>query len=107
MRTPVSRNRFLGLSCLHTNKVASFVELWLSHGERTHLSHALEMAILRECKDLGLSEKNVVISNGPANNFLTIGSDIRPSIFSPLGGLAPQLPPELTGDSFAFFRCRA
>ena len=99
-----SRRDILRPILLHTNQVGSFVELWLSHGERVHLSHALEMAIHRECSALGFEAKEVVIANGPANNFATIGTDIRPAVFKPLGPLAPSLPAELEAQSFAFFQ---
>src|SRR5437879_1029253 len=42
-----SRRQVLRPLLLHTNSVSSFTELWLSHGDRVHLSHALEMAIRR------------------------------------------------------------
>lgn len=88
----------------HVMSAASFVESWLSHGDRLDLSLNLHEAIRRECDLLNIPRSNIVVANGPANNFFTLPGDIKRNLYDPLGPHAPSLPVDLQHESFAFMQ---
>lgn len=88
----------------HVLAVGTFVEDWLSHGDRMDLSLNLHEAIRHECLRLSIPRRNIVVANGPANNFFTRPGDIKDALFGPLGPHAPSLPVDLQNETFAFMQ---
>jgi deoxycytidine triphosphate deaminase len=85
---PVSRSQLLLPLLRQANNVADFIESNLAHGTRMELSESLVDELIRELKELGLSQYGVVTSHGAANNFVTQHTpDLRDHILGPLNPL--------------------
>lgn len=85
----------------HVNYVYGLVEQHLSHGSRRELTDALADEVQACLTELGVGQYRVVLSHGPADNFITTYGDLRAAVFSPLVALGH---PSTGTEEFALFK---
>ncbi len=85
----------------HVIMVLDFVETHLSHGTRRELSEALADEVRSELIQLGVSDYQVVLSHGAANNYRTRYVDLSAALFTALASISGAAPPPPS--KFAFF----
>ena len=76
----------------HLTFISDFVEKRLTYGERRELSQALSDELSEELRILGLSQYNVIVSHGEANNYKTTYGNMDHEINGPLDATNADIP---------------